>query len=254
MAGQYNTLGEVKQMAQYRADLEGLSDRHPGANLGQEANMSYRALRVLLANNDVQMVLSPTAIADLPLVEAVSGGGYAEIDWPSSFVSVHGLDVKIGGAWSTLPRGNFTHRRLGAFNGERGDYAFAGEGQAMWIPRSLPTVSGATTANGKIQLFPVPGGGQYVLWGLPEWIDLTLDTDLFPGQEEWIDWVIWDLACKLLTRDIGPQTSAQLQMCQVERAAAWARINVNTQKLVNDEAIQVPNRYGSRRGGYRMLP
>jgi|SRR5262245_16017673 len=255
MAGQYNTLGEVRSRAIYRADLEGLDDRHPTVDLNFEANLSWRALRVMLANSDLQVVLTPTAIANLPTTEAVAGGGYSEIDWPTDAVSVHGIDVKVGGYWCPLPQGHFSQRRLGPVRSERGDYSYADEGLAFWVQRTLPTTSGATAVAGKIALFPVPQSGQYVLWYLPEWVDITLDTDLFPGQESWIEWVICDLACKALTRDIGPQTSAQLEKLTAERERAWMRIRTNVQRLAKDGPIEPRSRYGNMLGGRpRMVP
>lgn len=248
MAGQFMTLQEILEQAYYRADLEGLFDRHPTTNVIREVNHSWRHLRVKLANNDCAHILSPTTITTLPVVEAVSGGGYAEIDWPTNFVSVHGLDVKVGGYWCTVPQGNFTQRRLGPLDVDRGDYRYADDGLATWIVRTLPTTSGATTAAGKIMLFPVPSGGSYVLWGLTEWIDITVSTDVFPGQESWINWAIWDTACKMLIRDIGPQVSAQLQKCEEARERVWLDIKTNTQRLANDGPIEPMSRY-SRFGG-----
>jgi len=255
MAGQYKTLGEVRNQAIFRGDLEGLLDRHPTLNANQEANDAYRRLRVKLANNDVQTVLAPTAILSLPTTEAIAGGGYAEIDWPTGAVSVHGLDVKVGGYWTTVPQGTFTQRRLGPVTSDRGDYQYADEGLAMWIQRSLPTVSGSNPVAGKIMLFPVPSGGSYVLWSLPEWVDITLDSDVFPGQESWLQWVIYELTCVLLVRDIGPNTTAQLQEMQVQRERVWADIKTNAQRLAQDGPIQPVSRYGSARGrGARLIP
>ena len=54
---------------------------------------------------------------------------------------------------------------------------------------------------------------------------------------------------------IGPQTTAQLQTCQLEREKAWARIRSNTQRVLNYGPLEVQNRYGrGGRGGYRMVP
>jgi hypothetical protein len=255
MAGQFMTLGDVRKAAIYRADLEGLLERHPTVDLNREANLSYRDMRVKLANADCPTVLVPSAITPLPSSEAIAGGGYAELDWPTDAVSVHGLDVKVGGYWGTVPQGNFTQRRLGPMQNERGDYSYANEGLATWIVRSLPTTSGSAEVAGKIMLFPVPAGGSYVLWYLPEWNDIASDNDIFPGQEGWIQWVIWDVACKALIRDIGPNTSAQLEHCIAGRERAWAAIRTNTQRLHNDGTIEPTNRYGSMRGsGARLIP
>jgi hypothetical protein len=255
MAGQYLSVGEVVDTAIYRADLEGITDRHPLLDLIFEANLSYRDLRVKLANADVQTVLTATAITALPVVEAIAGGGYAEIDWPVDAVSVHGLDVKVGGYWCTVPQGSFAQRRLGPAFNERGDFQYAGEGLAQWIQRSLPTTSGSTQVAGKIMLFPVPTGGSYVLWYLPQWVDLTLVTDLFPGQESWLQWVICDLAVKALVRDVGPQPTQQLIELKEARERSWMEIRTNTQRLAQDGPIEVQSRYGSGRGrGARLIP
>lgn len=255
MAGQYMSLVDARAAVIYRGDLEGMQDRHPNVTINAELNLSWRQLRVKLANNDVHAVMTSTAILALPTTEAVTGGGYAEIDWPTAAVSVHGLDVKVGGYWNTVPQGSFAQRRLGPVTSERGDYQYADEGLALWIVRSLPTVSGATPAAGKIMLFPVPSGGSYVLWFLTEWIDLVQDTEQFPGQESWIQWVIWDTVVKCLIRDIGPQTSAQLEKAEQQRDRCWADIKTNTQRLASDGPIQPQSRYGSFRGrGPRMIP
>ncbi len=255
MAGQYMSLLDVRNAAIYRADLDGITDRHPTLDLNREANLSYRALRVKLANADVQTVLSQTALLTLPVVESFVGSGFAEIDWPVDAVSVHGIDVRVGGFWNKLPQGNFGQRRLGPVSSDRGDYSYADEGLAMWIVRSLPTTSAATQVAGKIMLFPVPSNGQYVIWYLPQWVDIVNDTDLFPGQESWLQWVCWDMAVKCLIRDVGPQANAQLQLCQAERAAAWGDINSNTQRLMATEPIQPQSRYGwSRSRGGRLIP
>jgi hypothetical protein len=254
MAGQFMSLLDVRTAAIYRADLEGITDRHPTLDLNREANLSYRELRVRLANAGVWTVLSSTAILALPVVEAVAGGGYAEIPWPTNAVSVHGLDAKVAGNWSRVAQGDFTQRRLGMIGSERGDYSFADQGQAMWVVRSLPTTTTSTQVAGAIMLFPVPVSGQYVLWFLPEWVDISNDTDLFPGQEVWLQWVVWDLAVKALIRDVGPQVSAQLQLCQAERERVWSEIRGSVQVLANDGPIQPTARYGSFRGrGARLI-
>jgi hypothetical protein len=252
MAGQYLSLLEIKAAVTFRGDLEGLTDRHPDLNIEQEINLSYRQLRVKLANNDVMMVLQPTAVLTLPIVETVAGGGYAEIDWPTDAVSIHGIDAKVNGCWNPIPQGFFTQRRMGGY--DQGDCRFGDPVYSMWIVRSLPTTSGSSAVAGKIMLFPVPQGGQYVIWYLPEWVDLVTDTNLFPGQESWIQWVIWDVVCKCLVRDIGPQASAQLQEAEKARALCWTDIKTNTQRIAGDGPIQPQSRYGSQRGRHRMVP
>lgn len=253
MAGQFKTLGDVKSAAIYRADLEGISDRHPSFILGLEANDSYRRLRLKLANAQVKTVLTATAIANLPTVDALPNAGYAEVDWPIVASSVHGLDQLNGGNWDPIPQGNFTNRRYHGRGRNRYDQSYADQ-DLRWMERSLPTASGATPQPGKIMIFPVPRQGQYVLWYLEHWIDLVLDTDIFPSQEGWIDWVIWDLAATALIRDTGPQTTAQLEHVIAARERAWSDIRSSVKDLANDGPIEVISRYGSGQSTHRMVP
>lgn len=251
MAGQYLTLGDIKQAVTYRGDLEGITDRHPTINMNQEVNLSWRRLRQKLCNAGVMVAMTPTAILTLPTVESVSGGGYAEIPWPTDAVSIHGLDARVGGTWCAVPQGDFAQRRLGPYNSSRGDYQFADAGLAMWILRNLPT---ATATAGSIMLFPVPSGGQYVLWYLPQWVDITTDSLEFPGQEMWLQWVIWDVVATCLGRDVGVSPSEALARAQAARDILWAEIKPNAQRLASDGPIQPQSRYSSYRAGPRMIP
>lgn len=251
MAGQFSTLGDIKQAAFYRADLEGFTDRHPTINVNQEVNASWRDLRLQLANSDVLDVLTSTAVLTLPTVEFIVGAGWAEIPWPSAAVSIHGVDVKVGGTWCSLPQGSLAQRRMGPFNNVRGDYQFADDGQAMWVPKALPL---ATATAGTIMLFPVPSGGQYLIWYLDAWVDVLVDTTEFPVLEGWANWLMWDVGVKLLIRDIGAANEAQLEHCKTERDRVWKSLRTNVQRIASDGPIEVQSRYGSRRGGYRMIP
>lgn len=251
MAGQFQTLGDVKQAATYRVDLEGIIDRHPTLNLNQEVNLSCRQLRLKLANNDVTAVMVSSAILTLPTTEAVAGGGYAEIPWPPDAISVHGIDANVGGDWNPIPQGDFTQRRVGQSSSFRGDYRFIDESSFRWIIRSLPVSS---VSPGAIMLFPVPTGGRYVIWSLGPWVELTNDTTDIPFQEGWIEWVIWDVGIKALIRDTGPQQSPQMLFATAERDRIWAEIKPATQRIANDGPVQPLNRYGSRLGGYRLVP
>lgn len=255
MANQYETLGSIKAAAIYRADLEGISDRHPSLNLNYEVNASMRHLRTKMANNDVLAVLSQTALANLPTVAALSNQAYwAEVPWPVDAVSIHGLDVLISGEWDRIEKGVLEQRARHQRRSGRGEL-FHSESGAMWSEKALPQSSAAA---GTLMLFPVPSSGQYILWFLTQWVDILTDTAEFPGQEHWLQWVIWDVAVKCLIRDVGQADSAQLVRATAERDRVWADIKPNLQRLVSDGPIEVQSRYGSRRfygqGGARLIP
>lgn len=254
MAGQFETLGSIKQAVIYRGDLEGITDRHPTLNLNQEVNASCRMFRTKAATNDVMAVMNTTALLPLPVTAALSGAGYwAELPWPADSVSVHGMDVLVGGTWDVVKHGTLGQRRPMPGTGNRGDYRYASDIEAMWCEKALPQGSASP---GIIQLFPVPSGGQYILWYLTPWVDLTTDTADVPLQEAWAQWVIWDVAVKCLIRDVGQTPSAQLEKCESERAACWADIKPAVQRVVKAGPIEVQSRYRNR-GGYgngRVVP
>jgi hypothetical protein len=255
MANQYLTLGEIKQAAIYRADLEGISDRHPSLNLNFEANASMRALRTKMANNDVLSVMTTTALLNLPTTGALSNAAYwAEVPWPTDAVSIHGLDVLISGEWDRIEKGALEQRARHQRRTGRGEL-FRSDAGAMWSEKALPQGSAAP---GTLMLFPVPSTGQYLLWYLTQWVDIITDTAEFPGQEHWLQWVIWDVAVKCLIRDEGQAQPAQLVDAKQERDRVWGDIKPNLQRLVSDGPLEVQSRYGSRRfygqGGARLIP
>jgi hypothetical protein len=257
MAGQYITLGEAKAAAIYRGDLEGILDRHPNFSLNFEVNASIRHLRQKMATNDVTAVLTPTALLSLPTAAALSGAAYwAEIAWPSDAVSVHGLDVLVNGEWDTIDYGVFEQRRRHQSRQGRGEL-FHSHAGAMWCVRSLPQ---ATATPGAVMVFPIPGGGQYVLWYLSQWVDILTDTAELPGQEAWLQWVIWDVAIKALIRDVGEGSSEQLNRAIQERDRVWSDIKPAIQRVTKAGPIEVESRYPSRRSyGYsagvgRLVP
>lgn len=244
MAGQFITLEEVKGAAIYRGDLEGLLDRHPTLNLTFEVNASIRVLRQKLATNDCMAVLTTTALLNLPTTPALSGSAYwAELPWPSDAVSIHGLDVLVNGEWDTIENGVLEQRRRHQSRAGRGEL-FHSHAGAMWCVKSLPQ---STPAAGSIMVFPIPGGGQYILWYLSPWVDVTTDTAELPGQEAWMQWVIWDVVVKALIRDVGEGGSEQLTRATQERDRIWSDIKPAVQRVVKAGPIEIESRYPSRR-------
>lgn len=207
-------------------------------------NASFRHLRQKMATNDVFAVLTSTALQNLPVTAALSGNAYwAELPWPADAVSVHGLDVLINGEWDTIDHGVLEQRRRHQSRAGRGEL-FHSHAGAMWCEKSLPQ---STSAAGTIMVFPIPGGGQYILWYLTQWVDIATDTTELPGQELWLQWVIWDVAIKALIRDVGEAGSEQLNRAIQERDRIWADIKPAIQRVVKAGPIEVESRYPSRR-------
>lgn len=248
------TLGEFKARVRYRCDAEGILDRHPELDLDFETNCSMRMLRQKLANCDINMESTPSTEANLPTTEAISGCGYAEVDWPVDATRILGLDVKVGSEWWPIDNKDFSQRRQYIHNAELSwNYPDA----CAYIVRSLPKITEpagtSTRAVGKIMIIPVPTTGRYVLWYLPEWTTLDEDADLVPGQEMWVEWAIWDVCVKLLIRDNDPDNQKQLDDCKEERDRIWTEIKQNTMRLVDDGPTEPSNRYGRNNHGPRVI-
>jgi hypothetical protein len=245
------SLTEMRARVRYRFDLESLTARHPDADVDAEINRSWRKMRMRLANVGVLAVLDGTNAAALPTSAAASGETYAEIDWPTDAVSVHGLDVRLSDYWYPLEQVDFTSRRRFAFQSEIGSGWGRDITTAAWCVRSLPTTATTSAVAGKIMIMPVPTSGQYRLWYLPEWVDITTGSHVFPGQEGWHEWTIFDAGITALRRD--NDAAGTLADARAEQATIWNDILRGVPRLADDGPIEPMPRRGSYHGP-RMAP
>ena len=103
MANQFRLVQSIIDDAVYRADVQGQDDRHPAANRLQFFNESAQQLRTRLTNLGYEWFLRRTATAQLPIVPALTGETYAEINWPSDTQRVYGIHVLfMPGLWLPL--------------------------------------------------------------------------------------------------------------------------------------------------------
>lgn len=262
MANQYLTVTQAIARVRDRADIVGMTDRHPAADIALELNLSFQCVRELVSSTGVGIFLEPTPAAALTTTPAVTSERYVEIDWPTNFTAIYRVDVLQGGEWYTLKPADLNQMRPLIRNSMATSYGWAYNEMPPNAPfwytlRKVPQASAATPTVGKIMLYPTPSAGMsYRLWGLESWVYLseTPGTDVFPGHTNWHDWMIDDTAIKRIIKDNNAQGT--LQGLQLRQAQRTIDIEKQCRMLLADGPISpVPRRDGRREGwGPRMIP
>ncbi len=74
----------------------------------------------------------------------------------------------------------------------------------------------------KIAIMPSPQSTYaYTVWYLPVLADLVNDSDTFDGVAGWEDYIVWDVVCRMVTRD---QYQDSYPLASGERDRIWADI------------------------------
>lgn len=182
-------------------DVGGTIPRHPTAWVNTVINDSFRSLRAFVVSKRYNLYKLATTAAALPTSPPVTGETYAEISWPTTAVDVLGIDVLIDSSYGWRPlepveweeRRNFDPSPL-YLSGATAPYAFSAVSQG--------SVATTVFTAGTIAVFPLPRGGTYKVWYLPEHTDVTTDAHLFVfGNEDWAQWVLWEATRRLAARD-----------------------------------------------------
>lgn len=183
----------------FEADIQGLATpvgRHPSANLLPVFNSSYRRLRELVCGYGYTQFCVRGTTTALPTSAVETGETYASITTLVAMDQLKMLDVKdTSGRWRTLPEITLLQLR---------DFATTTRGCAQaWCWLDSGTVSGATFTGGKIAITPVPDGGSYALWTMPETTAVSSATDVFLYHtEDWRMWHMYDAMSRVVgTRD-----------------------------------------------------
>jgi len=221
------------------ADIEGLTDRHPDAQLIKWINLAWRRLRTKLAMAGMPGLTTPTTIAALGTTPPVATEQYLEVNWPDGAVGVFGVDVLIGQQWIPLHPMGFAQRR------DFQDRGSTGDAPTHWIPLTLPAENTTTITAGKIGLFPLATGGvNYRIWYLPVWVDITTTANVFYGHDLWFEWLIQTVVRRVAQKDDDAQnTLAEAVQVQAE---VWREITKSIQMMNAAEPIRRVRRSRSR--------
>ena len=234
-------LGDIR----YLGDCEGLTARHPDADILRRVNASIRSLRAFVTTRGLPYFLTSTTAATLAGTQ-VTGETYSEIPFPATAVQIHGVDVASGtatGDWRPLAPISWAQRRNAG-----GIYPALYGSPCEFAVRAIPQGDGTTgTTPGTIVLFPAASSGQYKVWFLSDWVDLVNPTDVFLGLPDWHDWVVWDVVLALAARDDDQHETAGLAMAK--KAELERRIVETAQRVVSAGPLRPRRARG--RGLYR---
>lgn len=226
----------------YLGDYEGLTARHPDADIAKRINASIRSLRAECTTRGMPYFITNTSAATLASTQ-VSGESYSEVPFPATAVQILGVDVE------SADGANDWRRLRPATWGQRRDfeptYAAAYSAPSEFAVRAIPQGDGTTgTTAGAIALFPAATTGRYKIWYLPDFVDLDAGTDVFLGLPDWHEWVIWDVVEALAARDDDQHETAGIAARRKQEA--MARIVATGQRVV--AAGPLRPRRGRRRG------
>lgn len=195
-------IGELR----YLVDKQGLSSaagRHPDADLIIIINDSYRSLRNLVMSYNYTQFLARGTTTALPTSPVETNERYATITTAVGVNQIKMFDIRIApDDWRFLPEVSVLQLRELTRVRWRG-VAETPRRPRGWCWLSAGTVSGSTFTGGTIAIAPVPTGGDYALWTMPEWTSITNSTDVFLyHNEDWRQWHLNDVASKICgTRD-----------------------------------------------------
>lgn len=186
----------------FLCDAQGLgtsAGRHPSANLYPIFNASYRSLRDLVLSYGYTQLLVRGATTALPIAPVETNERYAVISVPVAVNQVKMLDIRIApDDWRFLPEVSLLQLRELTRSRWRG-VAETPRRPRGWCLLTSGTVSGSTFTAGSIAIAPVPTGGDYALWTMPEWTDITSSTDVFLfANEDWRQWMLFNAMAKIV--------------------------------------------------------
>lgn len=209
-------MSRIRSDVRFLGDAQSLTARHPDADLTTRINISIRALRGLVTANGAPYFLEATTAATLAATQ-VTDEAYSVVPYPPTAVQIHGVDVEStsgSGDWRALDPIVWAQRR---------DYlGLSGGWPRFFTVIALPIGSGSSTTAGTIGIFPAAAAGQYKIWFIRDFTDLSSDTDVFLGLPEWHDWVVWSVVQDLAARDDDQRET--FQIATNKKAEAEARI------------------------------
>lgn len=236
------TLAQLRAEVRYLGDAEGLTARHPDADLTRRINAQIRAYRGLVTANGLPYFIETTAAATLAGTQ-VSGEQYSEVPWPDGAVQILGVDVSSGTAqddWYPLWPLTWQGRRNPRWYGTGAPRYFS----IRRVPQANPADLDAVLA-GRIALLPYSTQGAYKISYLPDHVDLAADGDLFVALPEAVQWVVWSVVQDLAARDDDQKETAAL--AAMKKAEAEQRILASVGRVQSAGPI-LPRRRGRRFG------
>lgn len=207
------TLSQLRSDIQYQCDIIGATARHPSANQNRLINQSIQRFREKISNEGAQQYLvSSTGSLG---IGATSPYPFYVLDATAvspSLVRSYGLDITVEGETRSLLHVPFNDRDK--YGGARN--------------RAMP-LAWSNFQTAKIAVLPPSDTAYtYVLWYLPVLADLSGDSDTFDGVAGWEEYIVWDVCCRIISRDTYPEA---WQIATAQRQETWADIVKSATKV-----------------------
>lgn len=240
------TLAQLRAELRYLGDAEGLTARHPDADLTRRLNQAVRSYRAMVTANGLPYFIQTTTAATLTGT-TLTGEAYSTVPFPTNAEQILGVDVSLGSAsgladWYPLQYITWQARR-----------------NTLWSP-SLPrhfAIKAVPQANpadldavlpGVIAIFPACESGEYVVHYIDSYVDMAADADLLVALPDACDWVVWHAVADLAARD-DDQKETYVVSVQ-KKAEAEQRLLASAGRVQSSGPI-LPRRRGRGRGrGY----
>lgn len=206
------TLALIRTNALRRADMENV-DTFVGSALGEEmdqyVNESISELYDLIIDSSAQewYLRQDTT--------GVTVSGTKQYALPSDMYLLKGVDMFIGTQRYTLTPYSFAERN--AYEGTPREYprSYRGRPRHYRLEGALTDSTGVHQHN--IRLTPEPDGAyEFDIWYYPHAPVLDADTDVWDGFNGWEEYVIVDVALKLLAKEQNGDAFAMLAARKAE--------------------------------------
>jgi hypothetical protein len=227
---QFRRLQDLEKDITYRFSTAGVRNRHPPDRIRALINASWQRLRAIVSLADDGTFLDATPVTPLPTAPAITGEVYSEIDWPLDAARIYGIRAQSSAAsrWYPLKKIPWA-----AFHDFQFDALLEGyrrqPGARAYCSRTIPRAVETVETVGKIMIVPVPTGGSYRLWYMQAWQPQVEDDDLFPGHEDWFEFVIYDVMIKML----GPDADSR------KMYTPWAQERKEARDLIESTASRL---------------
>lgn len=239
------TLAQLRAEVRYLGDVEGLTARHPDADLTRRINAAIRDYRGLITAAGHPYYIEQTTAATLTGTQ-VTGEQYSEVPFPAGpprAVQILGVDVASSTSaddWYSLQPVTWQARRNPRWYGQGAPRFFA----IRRVPQTNPTDLDAVQ-DGALAIFPGATGGAYKVSYLPDWVDLTADADLFLALPGGVPWVVWTVVQDLAARDDDQRETFQIALAK--KAEAEQRVLAAAGRVQSAGPL-LPRRRGRRFG------
>ena len=185
------TLALLRADIRYQADVEGETPRHPNAQLNRLINQSINAFRLMISRTGHPYYLKESTAT-------ATTSGTADYALPSDLIHLYGVDLTVDNRTLALQDYSLI---------ERNDFS------TLNLPNTGTPVAFRVHTSGNVRFIPTPDSASYTykFIYLPTATDLSSDSDTFDGVAGWEDWIVYDVAVKLLTRDDEDEQLAKVQ-------------------------------------------